>query len=124
MFAAVAAGRLGVKNGSKLARVAMPPSAFGLVVIDGAGLATLHGASATTWCSDWRIRRTLSPASRAAMGSDAFPFAGQQQAGAIVFQRNMTIGVPCGFSQALDLCRKALFLWLGAVSLPTGTILQ
>jgi hypothetical protein len=44
-------------------------------------------------------------------GFDAFPFARQQQAGAIVLQRNMTIGMSCGFRQALDICRKALLLW-------------
>jgi hypothetical protein len=42
---------------------------------------------------------------------DALPFARQQQAGAIVLQRSVTIGVPCGFCQAPDICRKALFLW-------------
>jgi hypothetical protein len=44
-------------------------------------------------------------------GLDTLPFAGQQQAGAIVPQRRVTIGMPCGFGQALDICRKALFLW-------------
>ncbi len=44
-------------------------------------------------------------------GFDALPFAGQQQTGAIVLQWSMTIGMPCGFRQALDICRKALFLW-------------
>jgi hypothetical protein len=44
-------------------------------------------------------------------GFDAFPFSGQQQAGAVVLQRSATIGMPCGFGQALDICRKALFLW-------------
>ena len=43
-------------------------------------------------------------------GFDAFPFAGQQQASAIVLQRNVPIGMPSGFSQALDKYRKALFL--------------
>jgi hypothetical protein len=43
-------------------------------------------------------------------GLDALPFAGQQQAGAIALQRSVTIGVPCGFGQALDICRKAQFL--------------
>jgi hypothetical protein len=38
---------------------------------------------------------------------DTFPFAGQQQAGAIVLQRSVTIGMPCGFRQAFDICRKA-----------------
>jgi len=42
---------------------------------------------------------------------DALALAGQQQAGAVVLQRSVTIGVPCGFGQALDICRKALFLW-------------
>ena len=42
---------------------------------------------------------------------DTFPFARQQQTGAIVLQWNATIGMPCGFRQALDICRKALFLW-------------
>ena len=42
---------------------------------------------------------------------DALAFAGQQEAGAIVLQWNLTIGMPCGFSQALNICRKALFLW-------------
>jgi hypothetical protein len=44
-------------------------------------------------------------------GFDAFPFAGQQQASAIVLQRSVPIGMPCGFRQTLDICRKALFLW-------------
>jgi hypothetical protein len=44
-------------------------------------------------------------------GLDTFPFAGQQQAGARVPRRSMTIGMPCGFGQALDICRKAQFLW-------------
>jgi hypothetical protein len=44
-------------------------------------------------------------------GFDAFPFARQQQACAVVLQRNVTIGMSCGFGQALDICRKALFLW-------------
>jgi hypothetical protein len=44
-------------------------------------------------------------------GFDAFPFTGQQQAGAVVLQRSVTISMPCGFRQALDICRKALFLW-------------
>jgi hypothetical protein len=42
---------------------------------------------------------------------DAFPFAGQQQPSAIVLQWSVPIGMPCGFRQALDICRKALFLW-------------
>jgi hypothetical protein len=48
-------------------------------------------------------------------GFDAFPFAGQQQAGATVLQWKVTIGMPCGFRQALNICRKALFLraWRG-----------
>jgi hypothetical protein len=42
---------------------------------------------------------------------DALPFAGQQQTGAIVLQGRVTISMPCGFGQALDICRKAQFLW-------------
>jgi hypothetical protein len=40
-------------------------------------------------------------------GLDTLPFPGQQQAGAIVLQRSMTIGMPCGFGQALNIRRKA-----------------
>jgi hypothetical protein len=48
-------------------------------------------------------------------GLDTLPFARQQQSRAIVLQRNVPIGMPCGFRQALDICRKALFLraWRG-----------
>ena len=48
-------------------------------------------------------------------GFDTFPFARQQQARAIVLQRSVTISMPCGFSQALNICRKAQFLqaWRG-----------
>jgi hypothetical protein len=42
---------------------------------------------------------------------DALAFAGQQQARAVVLQRDVSISVPCGFRQALDICRKSLFLW-------------
>jgi hypothetical protein len=38
---------------------------------------------------------------------DTFPFAGQQQAGAIVLQGSVPIGMPCGGGQTLDICRKA-----------------
>jgi hypothetical protein len=44
-------------------------------------------------------------------GFNAFPLARQQQACAVVLQGNVPIGMPCGFRQALDICRKALFLW-------------
>ena len=36
--------------------------------------------------------------------------AGQQQAGAVILQRNDSVSMPCGFGQALDICRKAPFL--------------
>jgi hypothetical protein len=42
---------------------------------------------------------------------DTFPLARQQQSGAVVLEGDVSIGVPCGFCQALDICRKALFLW-------------
>jgi hypothetical protein len=41
---------------------------------------------------------------------DTFALPRQQQAGAVVLQWNVTIGMPCGFRQAPDICRKALFL--------------
>jgi len=44
-------------------------------------------------------------------GFDALAFAGQQQASAIVLQGSVTIGMPRGFCQALDICREALSLW-------------
>jgi hypothetical protein len=44
-------------------------------------------------------------------GLDTLPFARQQKASAIILQWNVSIGMPCGFCQALDICRKALFLW-------------
>ena len=44
-------------------------------------------------------------------GFDALPFAAQQQARAIVLQRSVPIDMPYGFGQALNICRKALFLW-------------
>ena len=55
---------------------------------------------------------------------DTFPFARQQQTGAIVFQWNATIGMPCGFRQALDICRKALFLWAWRFLFAHRTILH
>jgi hypothetical protein len=44
-------------------------------------------------------------------GLDALPLAGQQQVGTVILQREVTVGMPCGFGQALNICRKALFLW-------------
>ena len=35
----------------------------------------------------------------------------QKQTRAIVLQRQAAVGVPCGFGQALNLCRKANLLW-------------
>lgn len=48
-------------------------------------------------------------------GFDAFPFPWQQQSRAVVLQWSVPIGMPCGFRQAPDICRKALFLraWRG-----------
>src|SRR5215831_2853983 len=42
---------------------------------------------------------------------NAFAFARQQQTRTVILQRNVAIGMPCGFCQALNICRKALFLW-------------
>jgi hypothetical protein len=42
---------------------------------------------------------------------DALTLTGQQQRGAVVLQRNVAIGVPCGFRQALQVSRKAFLLW-------------
>jgi hypothetical protein len=41
----------------------------------------------------------------------ALALTGQQQSRTIRFQRSATISVPCGFRQAIRVCRKALFLW-------------
>jgi hypothetical protein len=57
-------------------------------------------------------------------GLDAFSFAGQQQAGAIVLQRSVTISMPCGFGQAFDICRKAQFLWAWHILFAHKTILH
>ena len=57
-------------------------------------------------------------------GFDALPFPRQQQARAIVLQRRVSIGMPCGFRQALDICRKALFLWAWRGFLAHETILH
>jgi hypothetical protein len=42
---------------------------------------------------------------------NALAFTRQQQTYAVMLQRHMPVSVPCGFCQALDICRKALFLW-------------
>jgi hypothetical protein len=42
---------------------------------------------------------------------DAFALARQQQTHAVVLQRRMPISMPCGFRQALNICRKASLLW-------------
>ena len=49
----------------------------------------------------------------------ALSFPWQQQTSAIVLQRKLSVSVPRGFCQALDICRKASFLEPGAVSLLT-----
>jgi hypothetical protein len=41
---------------------------------------------------------------------DTLAFSGQQQSGAIVFQRLVPVGVPRGVCQALDICREAPLL--------------
>jgi hypothetical protein len=52
-------------------------------------------------------------------GFDALPFAGQQQAGAVVLQRSMAINVPCGVGQPSIYAAKRFSCGPGAVSLPT-----
>jgi hypothetical protein len=42
---------------------------------------------------------------------DALPLARQQQSRTVVLQWNVAISVPCGFRQAVDVCRKASLLW-------------
>jgi hypothetical protein len=44
-------------------------------------------------------------------GLNALACALEQQASAIVLQRDVSIGMPCGSRQALDICRKASFLF-------------
>jgi hypothetical protein len=44
-------------------------------------------------------------------GLDALALTWQQQRRAVILQRDVPVSVPCGFRQALDICRKALFLW-------------
>ena len=44
-------------------------------------------------------------------GLHALTLARQQQSGAVGFQRGIAISVPCGFRQAVRVCRKALLLW-------------
>jgi hypothetical protein len=41
----------------------------------------------------------------------ALPLAWQQQTRAVTLQRTMTIGVPRGVCQTLDICREAPLLW-------------
>src|SRR5437867_11184875 len=42
---------------------------------------------------------------------NALPLAWQQKGGAVVFHRDIPVSMPCGFRQALDICRKTSFLW-------------
>jgi hypothetical protein len=42
---------------------------------------------------------------------DAFAFARQQQAFAVILQRRVPVLVPRGFRQAFHVCREALLLW-------------
>jgi hypothetical protein len=55
---------------------------------------------------------------------DALALARQQQGGAVAFQRNVSVSVPCGFRQAIDICRKASFLWAWRDLFAHKTILQ
>ena len=41
----------------------------------------------------------------------AFALTRQQQSRTVSFQRSVAIRVPCGFRQAIRVCRKTLFLW-------------
>jgi hypothetical protein len=42
---------------------------------------------------------------------DALAFTRQQQSGAVILQGVVPIGMPCGFCQSFDICRKALRPW-------------
>jgi hypothetical protein len=42
---------------------------------------------------------------------DALAFQRQQQSLAVRFQRLTSVRVPCGFRQAIKICRKAFLLW-------------
>jgi hypothetical protein len=44
-------------------------------------------------------------------GLDALALAWQHQSRAVALQWDVSVNVPCGFRQALNICRKALFLW-------------
>jgi hypothetical protein len=50
---------------------------------------------------------------------DALALAWQQQPGAVVLQRHVSISVPCGFHQALAYAAKRCSCGPGAFSLPT-----
>ena len=75
-----------------------------------------HGFVTPRRIGDYVMQRLVHPTHVVASQTcghrlDALSFAGQQKAGAIVLQRSVPIGMPCSFGQALDICRKALFLW-------------
>jgi hypothetical protein len=44
-------------------------------------------------------------------GLHTLAFAWQQQRRAVALQRNVPVNMLCGFSQALDICRKASLQW-------------
>jgi hypothetical protein len=55
---------------------------------------------------------------------DALALARQQQASAVVLKREIPIGMPCGFRQAFNICRKASFLWAWRAPFAHKTILH
>ncbi len=71
---------------------------------------SFHGASATKWCSDWCMRRTLSGASRAAIGSTLLRSPGKQQPRAICLERNAPIRMPRRLRQAIEICSEPFLL--------------
>src|SRR5215467_10038803 len=42
---------------------------------------------------------------------NALTIAWKQESSAVILERNVSVSVPCGLGQALDICRKACFLW-------------
>jgi hypothetical protein len=79
--------------------------------VNGAFNQVAAAISPNDWASNWMLQVNQY-------------FNGLGNTGAIVLQRSVPIGMPCGFRQAPDICRKALSLWAWRNLLSHRTILH